>query len=164
MRESFQWSRRGDCRIIAELLDTQESNVNPPEEGTDVQGPCKLILFTHVAKVAKPIEHFGFVAQDFQARMHHRFFNIHSTLGDGSDCAGILLDSGTHNSENEYKIACIGKGQRCQPMQPWFDHADGRLEWVVLLLEHGVDGYERIGLTTVQPDEFEWTLEWINIV
>lgn len=156
MRRSFLWSRRGDRRIIAELLDTQKSHVNTPEVGTDVQTSCILTLFTHVAKVEKLTEHFGFVAQESETRSHHHFLNIHSTRGDRSGCTAILPDSGTQNFENEYKIACVGKGEREQPV--------GQLEWVVLLLEQSVDGYQRIGLTTVQPDEFEWTLEWINII
>jgi hypothetical protein len=118
-----------------------------------------------VAKVKKLTEHFGFVAQDFQTETRLRSSNIHSTRGDGSDCAAILLDSKTQRLKNECKIACIGKGQRERPAQTTHHmRANMEIEWVVLLLEHRVDAYERIGLTTVRPDAFEWTLEWKDIV
>lgn len=164
MRKSFLWSRHGRT-IIAELLDTEKSQVNTPEEDTDVQASCILKLFTHVAKVEKLTEHFGFVKQNSQTTMHHRFVNIHSTRGDESDCAGILLDSVTQSLKNEYKLACIGKGQRGR-LVPSEDGVNQliELDWVVLLLEQRADGYERIGLTTVQPDKFEWMLEWIHIM
>jgi hypothetical protein len=171
MHQTFKWGRRGDRRIIAELLDLQSI---PPKISTDVKASCTLTLFTHVAEVKTLTEHLGFVAQKLESWTNHRFFEIHSSRDDGSGCASILLDSGTQSPDNnKYKMACIGKGRRGHPKQDnlymqntWLteDDDDRKSEWVVLLLQRRAKDYERIGLTTVQPNDFEWTLEWIDIV
>jgi hypothetical protein len=165
MHRSFQWSRRGDCRIIARLLETGESHGDIPGRRIDAQLSCILTLFTHVARVKRLTRQFGFVSHNHRTWTDHPFVNIHSTRRYESNSAAILLDSGSQSLENEYKIACIGKGHRERPVQATQSVQVGvELEWVVLLLEQRIGYYERIGLTTVRPDEFEWTLEWIDIM
>lgn len=169
MRRSFSWSRRGNRRIIAELLDTRKNCASSPKRGTDVRATCTLTLFTHVAKLGKSTEKSGFVAQKFQIWTDRGFLSIHSDHGKSSNGTAILLDSGldsgTHSFKRKYKIACIGKGKRA-PAESYEQStvASNTTEWVVLLLGQNEDGYERIGLTTVLPDEFKWKLKWVDIV
>jgi hypothetical protein len=132
IRMSFRWSRRGDRRIIARLLETEEIHVNTPEERIDARALCVLTLFTRVAKVKRLTEQLGFVGQNIQTWMHRPFWKIHSTLGNRSDCAAILLDSGTRPLENEYRIACIGKGRRERPVRTTQGmRAVVKSEWVI---------------------------------
>jgi hypothetical protein len=149
MNKLFEWSRLGSRRIIASIKRFRDNHDNTPKESLDANSSCTLTMFTHVAKVAMLTRQSGFMAQDFQIWADHTFYNICPTVRSESNCTPVFPDSGTLSVENEHKLVCIGKGET---------------EWVVLLLEQKGPCYERKGLTTVSPDMFEWTYQWIDIV
>jgi hypothetical protein len=180
MEDVFRWSTQNDNRVIAWLEEfTGICGEAPAKIGT-YNNFCTLTLFTHVAEIKLTQEH-GFMSQNHQTWTDHLFYNMHpkeedskdedlsrfprfpryrerSTLEESSSTnfsskIAILPDAGTQNTGKNYKLACIGQSRD-------FNHTD----YVVLLLEQTGDFYERRGLSTVEPQSFQWTLEWIDIV
>ena len=157
----FKWSSQGDRRISACLLKPGIIYGDVPRQSIEAPALCILTLFTHVADLERLTRSSGFMTQGYGEWLEHRFYNILHTRGKDPSYTAVLPDGEIKSIEGDYKLVCIGQGR--------YLHAHGELsasayvEWVILLIEQKEGYFERIGLGTVVPKDFEWNLQWIDI-
>lgn len=153
VEDVLQWSTQGDKRVVACLTATADScGEAPPIDETD-HTVCALTLFTQTTE-AKLKPRFGYMSQNHETWADHFFFEI---LSGGGAMTGFFPDAGARIWMRKCKLVYIGRCSR-----PWL--RDSESEYIVLVLEQKGSCYERRGLTTVRESDFDWNLEWIDIV
>jgi hypothetical protein len=173
MRNMFNWTTRNSTNstLIGWLKEAEDNISNIPEDTASTHSStCTLTILTYVADVKKLHGRLGFCAHKYDNGTDHIIHDIYSTSHHENGHASVLLDSWNPSVEHhdleklgKYKLVRIGQGQRVE--HPQDKPIDGKpLEWVSLLVEQKGNHYERIGLTTISNDHFEWKLQWISIV